>query len=220
MSLKGRIAIRFICLFCFLQQISLLAFSQHYNCEEAMMQCIQLIDSKFSAPAYKKAANAFETIASFEKNKWLPYYYASFTNVMLGSMDSNNAVKDNYFEKGKSLIETANQLEPDNSEIIAMKAFALQMYISVAPTKRALSNNATLNNLIAKSIALNTDNPRAYYLKAAQLYYTPPILGGGKKNALHWFTISDQKYKASPNEKLLPHWGAQWVTYMIAQCSL
>ncbi|MCY7409602.1 MAG: hypothetical protein LH473_04960 [Chitinophagales bacterium] len=196
-----------------------LSFSQKYNYETSMLQCINLIDSNFSAPAYIRAAKAFETIASFEKSKWLPYYYASFTNIMLGTMDSDKSSKDKYFESGMIMIDAACKLEPFNSEVIAMKAFALQMYISVAPKSRAIFNHTTLNNLLSKSIELNPENPRAYYLKAAGLFYTPELFGGGKKNALRWFLIADEKYKSAQYETIFPHWGAAWVTYMIGKCN-
>ncbi len=211
--------LRIVSLSMFLLLNAKLSFAQNYNYETSMLQCINLIDSNFSTPSYISAARAFETIAFFEKDKWLPYYYASFTYVMLGTMESDKSTKDKYFESGKIMIDAACKLEPDNSEVIAMKAFALQMYISVAPRSRALFNNSTLNNLLSKSIELNPENPRAYYLKAAGLFYTPELFGGGKKNALHWFLIADEKYKAAQNEILLPHWGADWVTNMIAKCN-
>src|SRR5438477_474836 len=104
---------------------------------------------------------------------------------IIGTMLTDDDAKDVQFEIAKDEIETAEKLSPSNSEVKAMKAFVKQMYISVSPYTRSLQW-PEVNDLIDKAISLDPNNPRAYYLKGAGVFYTPTLMGGGKDKEVHW----------------------------------
>jgi hypothetical protein len=55
-------------------------------------------------------------VGDAEKDKWLPYYYAAYTNYLTGWMNPK-ADKDKVGEKVKDLISKAEAIESNNSEL-------------------------------------------------------------------------------------------------------
>ncbi len=178
---------------------------------KAMEKNIAMIDSagKESAPnTFQDAYNGFERIANANPKEWLPLYYQSFCEVMIGMKQTENIKKDEYYDKAEALINKADSLQPDNSEIYVMKSFINSMKLSVDPQARGQKLGMKSAMLLSKAEQLDKENPRVYFLRGQGLMYTPPQWGGGKDKAIPVLEIAVQKFAAfKPANTIVPHWG-------------
>jgi len=188
-----------------------LSNAQDVKYVKAMEKNIAMIDSagKESSPAsMQNAYNGFERIANANPKEWLPLYYQSFCELMMGMRQTENMKKDEYYEKAEALINKADSIQPDNSEIYVMKSFVSSMQLSVDPQARGQKLGMKSGMLLNKAIQLDPENPRAYFLKGQGLIYTPAQWGGGKDKAIPVLETAVQKFaKFKPANTIVPHWG-------------
>ena len=55
---------------------------------------------------------------------------------MIGMQEKENNLKDERFDKAKNLVDKADAISPDNSEIYVLKSFIIGMMISIDPMTR------------------------------------------------------------------------------------
>ncbi len=194
--------------------IVLIAFSaiaEDAKYVKAMEKNIGLIDSansKGSSNAIQDANNGFERIVAANPKEWLPLYYQSFCEVMMGMRQTENSKKDEYYDKAEALINKADSLQPENSEIYVMKSFVTSMKLSVDPQARGQQLGMRSGMLLGKALQLDPENPRAYFLKGQGLLYTPEQWGGGKDKAIPVLETAVKKFEQfKPKNSILPHWG-------------
>src|SRR5690348_16859999 len=100
-------------------------FAQSEKFVKAMEEKVALIDSENTVDSWKDLANSFERIADAEKTQWLPYYYASYCNIMAGynsmpqdgGFGDNSSITDPYADKAEGLLNKATNLSKENAEI-------------------------------------------------------------------------------------------------------
>ncbi len=160
----------------------------------------------------------FERIGEAEKDKWLPYYYAAYTNYLTGWMNPK-ADKDKVGEKSKELITKAEVFEPDNSEIYCLKQMVAILQMTVDPMSRWQSYGAEARSDIEKAIKADPNNPRIYYLNGQTLMNTPEAFGGGKAVAKKLFEKALELYKTfKPASAFHPDWGKEQAEKLLAAC--
>lgn len=178
---------------------------------KAMEKNIGLINSANSEESttdYQDAHNGFERIAGANPKEWLPLYYQSFCKLMMGIMQTENVKKDEFYDKAEALINQADALQPDHSEIYVMKSFVISMKISVDPQSRGQQLGMKSSMLLGKAIELNPENPRSYFLKGQGLLYTPAQWGGGKDKAIPVLEMAMRKFtKFKAVNSIMPDWG-------------
>ncbi len=178
---------------------------------KAMEKNIAMIDSanQKSTPAlFQDAYNAFERIGNANQKEWLPLYYQSFCELMMGMRQTENLKKDEYYDKAEALINKADSLQPDNSEIYVMRSFVTSMQLSVDPQARGQKFGMKSGMLLGKALQLDPENPRAHFLRGQGLLFTPPQWGGGKDKAIPELEIAVQKFaKFKPASSIMPNWG-------------
>lgn len=186
----------------------------------AMENALKTMDTATALSSWQQSANVFERIANAEKTQWLPYYYAAYANATLGMKEKSNKVKDNYFDKATYLINKADSLSPENSEILTVQAYVMQGQIQVNPMSRGSKYGPESGKLLEKAISLNPENPRPYLLKGIGLYFTPPMFGGGQDKGCPVINESLLKYESykSP-DAILPYWGKENAVYFAGQCA-
>ncbi|MDO8550569.1 MAG: hypothetical protein Q7S39_10540, partial [Ignavibacteria bacterium] len=163
-----------------------------------------------TASSFQLIANSFERIANAEKDKWLPYYYASYLLAVATFMDTVAERKDSYLDKADLLIALADSLQPDNSEIYTVKAVISQGRLIVDPQNRWMKYGPLFSNLISKARELDTTNPRPVFVYAQSVLYTPEQFGGGRDKALPIFKEAEEKFKNfEPESELHPNWGEE-----------
>lgn len=167
---------------------------------------------------------AFERIADAEKTKWLPYYYAALTQVnaafFLG-MDNMKAEKtDPMADKAEAMINKANALNPDNSEIYVVKKMVASLRMMGDPMNRYMQYGPVAEEALQNALKLNPENPRIYLLQAQDKYFTPEQFGGSKEEAKKLFEMAQKKYALfKPASELEPTWGKPAVEYFLAELS-
>ncbi len=186
--------------------------------EKAMKKNLSKIDSAMNVGSLLDVANVFERIAFAEKDKWLPYYYASFMLTLASFTDTTADNKDGYLDKADNFINIADSLEEDESEIYVLKGMIAQARMQVDPMNRWMKYGPIANNNFLKAMKIDTLNPRPEYLQGVSLYYTPEQFGGGPAPAKRLLEKSLDKYNQFvPDNDLMPNWGREMTEQMLEQ---
>ena len=202
---------------CFL--LSVLVHGQDAKYMLAMQKNVSILDSAKEISSFQNVNNAFERIGNANQTEWLPLYYQSYCDVMIGLKQEGNDKRDEYYDRAEKLIGRAESLSPDNSEIAVLQAFITSMQISVDPMTRGQKLGMQSSMFISKAIQLDKENPRAYLLKGSGLMYTPEQYGGGKEKAIPVLEMAVAKYKSfKPASPVMPHWGEARANAVLEQC--
>lgn len=185
---------------------------------EAMKKNFAQMDSMRTVENMVDLTNAFLRIASAEKDKWLPYYYASQLFVLTSFTDTVNSKKDGYLDEAVKILAIADSLQPNESEIYVLKGLVCQARLQIDPMNRYMQYGFEMNDNFDKAIALDPTNPRPEYLRGVTLFYTPEQFGGGAKAAKPLLEASLKKFKEFvPKNDLMPHWGQRQLEAYLTQ---
>ncbi|MEO8173431.1 MAG: hypothetical protein ABI581_10120 [Sediminibacterium sp.] len=186
--------------------------------ESGMTRGLEQMKAAKTTEEFLAASAFFERIGEAEKDKWLPYYYAAYSNYITGWINPK-ADKDKISEKSKDLIAKAEALEPNNSELFCLRQMIATQQMTVDVMARYQSYGVEASNAIEKAIKADPSNPRAYYLKGQNLMQTPEAFGGGKAVAKKLFEKSLELYKTTkPASPLHPDWGQADMEKLLAAC--
>ncbi len=203
--------------------ISLVSFSQSEKYTKAMEQLVPAVDTTTSADKLTNLANSFQRIADAEKNQWLPYYYAALTNVSAGYMMSMGqmgmaAKTDPIADKAETLLNKAEELSKDNSEIFIVKKMIASLRLIGDPQNRYMTYGPAAEQALATAKTLNPANPRVALLQAQDKFFTPEQFGGSKTEAKKLFEESIKQYETfKPESNIHPNWGLKQAQLFLAQ---
>lgn len=199
--------------------IALNASAQNSKFEKAMIKNVNMMDTVTTVETWQTVTNNVERMAAAEPNEWLASYYAGYSNLMLGLNQKDNTTKDSYFDRALSFINKADSIQPNNSEIYALRGFALSMKISVDPMQRGMTLGPQSGIYISKAKELDPSNPRPWMLQGQSAMFTPEQYGGGKAKALPLLETAVEKYKNFKLENpVMPHWGEKRTKDVLEQC--
>ena len=209
-----------IILFSIASIFSLATMAQSEKYTGAMKKNIALIDAAFAKPDdLLSLANTFERIGTSEKAEWLPFYYAALCRVNYAFMQKDPAGNDPIAEKATMLINTADSLKPNNSEISCLKSMIASAQMMVNPQQRYMQYGAASQKELQKAIQQDPTNPRPYMLKGQGLKYTPENFGGGCKTAMPQLEIAMEKFSVfKPESEIYPNWGKSYTEGIIKEC--
>lgn len=197
------------------------AFAQSDKYLTAMKANVMAIDTAFKNPqSLLTLAASFERIAEKEKNQWLPYYWAAFCQVNYTYMIEDKTKTDPIADKAEQLLNKADSLQPDNSEISCVYSMIASARMLVDPMTRYMQYGMKSGNYLEKAITQNPENPRPYYLRGQGLRYTPEQFGGGCKPAMDELNKAAEKFKTfKPSSEIDPNWGEARTTMLINDCT-
>ncbi len=197
------------------------SFAQNEKFVAAMKKNIAQLDSGFSNPQlFITLANNFERIATSEKNQWLPFYYAAYCRVNNGFTQKDQTGNDAIAEYATKLINSADSLMPNNSEISCVKSMIASLQLMVNPQARYMQYGAVSQKALAMAMQQDASNPRPYMLRGQSLKYTPEAFGGGCKKALAPLATAVEKYTTfKPSSDIAPNWGKNYTEGMVKECS-
>ena len=199
--------------------VAVSVFGQDAKYMKIMQSSIAVLDTAKEMSVWQNTNNTFERIGNANPGEWLPLYYQSFSSVMMGIKQTENGKKDEYYDRAQILVEKADSMNPNNSEIYVLKALINSMKISVDPMTRGQKLGMQSAMLNSKAIELDKENPRAYLLKGSGLMYTPPQYGGGNDKALPVLEEAVAKFKTfKPSSTIMPHWGESRAIEVLEQC--
>lgn len=181
---------------------------------------IAAIDTSFKNPQnLLDLANKFERIATAEKTQWLAYYYAALCQVNYTYMEQDKTKIDAIADKASELIDKADVLQPNNSEISCIKSMIASAHMMVNPMQRFMEYGPEAQSFIDAAMQQDPTNPRPEYLKGQGLKYTPEQFGGGCATAKPVLQSSLAKHNAfKPASEIHPNWGKQRVEMLIGEC--
>ncbi len=183
-----------------------LAFGSEY--EEAMKAGIKDLYAARSLNEYQQVASKFERIASVESAQWLPRYYAGYAYVIMSSLDSVAENKDKYLDLSKQQIDKAAEIEPNNSELLALEGFNHMIRVSIDPGSRGQEYSGLSMQALNKAVAIDSENPRALYLLARMSYGTAQFFGGSTEESCQMLEKSLQLFETKqPASEIAPAWG-------------
>lgn len=186
--------------------------------EAAMGRGLQQMEAAKTAEDMTAASAFFERVGEAEKDKWLAYYYAAYTNYLTGWMNPK-ADKDKVAEKSKELITKAEAISPNNSELYCLRQMTAIQQMTVDPMTRYQSYGTEINTNVAKAKQADPNNPRAYFVDAQYWKNVPEAFGGGKAAAKKLVEKSLELYKTfQPASPLHPTWGKSDAEKLLAAC--
>ena len=199
---------------------SLVTLAQSEKYLGAMKKNIALLDSAYAKPDnFTSLANTFERIGTSEKTEWLPFYYAAYCRVNYAFMQKDPSGNDEIAAKATTLINTADSLQPNNSELSCLKSMIATLQMLVNPQQRYMQYRASIEKEMQKAMQQDPTNPRSYMLKAQNLKSTPEQFGGGCKTALPQLQIAMEKFATfKPQSEIYPSWGKAYTETMVKEC--
>jgi hypothetical protein len=201
-------------------------FAQSEKYKSAMKEKIAVLDTSRDLNALKDMSAAFERIGDAEKTQWLPYYYAALSLINAGNLvyiaNPSNVEElkkiDPLAERAEQLIDKADALSQNNSEIYAAKKMAATLRMMVDPMSRYMQYGAKAQEALETAKKLNPENPRIYLLEGEDKFYTPEQFGGSKTEAKKLFDEALKKYDSfKPASDIDPNWGKNMVEYFLNQ---
>lgn len=202
-----------------LVSVAATSFSQSDRFKQAMATNLKKFDSASTADDMLALSNSFERIGDAEKTQWLPYYYAALTYAFHAYMKNTPSSNDTYASKTEELINKAEALEKNNSEIACVKSIIASLRMIVDPQSRWQSFGATVQQEIEKAKSLDPANPRPYFLQGQNLRYTPQEFGGGCATAKPALEEALKKFETfKPASEMHPNWGKGQLVTMLEGC--
>lgn len=184
------------------------------------------LDSNNTVDSWKDLANSFERIADAEKTQWLPYYYASYCNIMAGYMSlpqdgsfgDNSAIADPFADKAETLLNKADGLSKDNAEIYIVRKMVHGLRMMGNAMARFMTETPKAAEALEKAKALNAAIPRIFILEGQDKFYTPEQYGGSKDEAKVLFEKAKAQFETfKPESSIAPNWGRSTVAYFLSQ---
>jgi tetratricopeptide (TPR) repeat protein len=186
---------------------------------EAMKKNIQLVYEAKEISQFQEAVNSFQRIASAEKNRWEPFYYIAFGNVMMANFEQDGAGKDRYLDEAVKALTQAQALAPEESEISALEGFIHMIRLTVDPQTRGMVHAPQAMQAYEKALKQNSQNPRAFALLAQMQFGTAKFFNSSTAEACANNSKAIElldSYK-SDNE-LAPSWGRRMAEGLTEAC--
>jgi hypothetical protein len=191
---------------------SIRAWGQEDRYTSAMNSAIDLLDQASDPGEFTESANRFERIATAEKSRWLPYYYASYSLVVMSFEESDGGQRDLILDRAQELLDQALELGPKESELHVLQAFLYPSRIMVDPMGRGMLYIEKVFATLETAKTLDPDNPRIYFLEGINKLNLPSSMGGGADVAKPILEEALVKYEAFANpDPLWPDWGEESV---------
>ncbi|OOG70562.1 hypothetical protein [Algoriphagus sp. A40] len=197
-----------------------LAFAADPAYENAMKKQIAAMSTIQSADESQSVANGFLRIAEAKSEEWLPLYYAAYIQSTAAFRFEVN--KDQFFDQALELVNKADKIAPNNSEITALKGYIIMGKLSVDPMNRGQEMSPLALQTFGKAIALDKENPRATTLMAQMELGMSQFFGSGPEKACGLARVGLELYAKEETKitdgYLLPAWGKNLAEQVANSC--
>ncbi len=196
------------------------SFAQSEKYLSAMKKNLSTVDEAMKTPeTIQVLGDNMERIAKAEKTEWLPFYYAAFFKANAAFRGSSFEGADPVADALDKLLDEANTLSPNNSEISTLRAMVATLRMLVDPQQRFMTVGADVEKYLQLAMKEDPTNPRPYYFKGNSLKSTPEMFGGGCEAAMKLLTVAKEKFLVfKPASDIAPSWGMQQTQEVIASC--
>lgn len=200
-----------------------IARAQENDYAQQMQTALAQFNKATTVADLKASVGVFEKIATLFPNEWLPWYYAATGNARIGFLYQDDGEKIEPFSKdGEQQIRKARSLldstkKQELSEVFCVMSMVYRTKVFINPMTYGREFGPRSQQYLEQSRKLNPGNPRALYLDGWVKYYSPKMYGGDKQAARQLFTDALAALGKETNTGLLPHWGQQECTAMLAK---
>ncbi|MEZ5047609.1 MAG: hypothetical protein R2831_11530 [Chitinophagaceae bacterium] len=196
-----------------------LSFAQSEAYMTTMKGLLKKMSAATNVEAFQAAGNGFERVANAETKEWLPRYYAANCLIMQAFMLQDKSKVDPLIDAAENWLNEAKALS-ESEEITCLRSLCKSARIGVDPMTRGMKYGMESKELLEFAKKVNPNNPRIYFLEAQNIMYTPEQFGGGKAKAKPLFEKAVALYeKFTPENELMPIWGASEAKKMLEACS-
>lgn len=193
----------------FLIQVSFAQTKENSGYNEAMLGLLNKLNKAEKPEALTAVKNGFLRVAAIDSTQWLPFYYAAYAGILETYRLQGDAV-DKVLDEVDRYLEKATRLTKNLDEVLVLQSWAASARIMVNPMTRGAKYGMQSSNFLSRAQGINPSNPRIYFLKGQNAFYTPEQFGGGKKIALENLTLAQQLYgKFKLENDLMPNWGKE-----------
>ena len=187
--------------------------------ESAMASAIQKLNVANSLEDCVKASSTFERIAVAEKDKWLPYYYASLGYIWTSHRTVDGQEIDGYLDQAQALVEKAGELSPDNDEIVTLQGYIYMMKVAVDPPSRGQKYSGKAMKEFGKAVGMNSNNPRALLLLGKMQMGTDQFFGNDLSESCGIIMKAAQMFEnQNSKNKIDPAWGKEMSEMFMKEC--
>ncbi|HNP94904.1 MAG TPA: hypothetical protein PKJ63_04725 [Cyclobacteriaceae bacterium] len=187
--------------------------------EQAMLKNIEAVYDAETPEGLQQAVNAFERIGGAEKDKWEPFYYASFGYVMMSVREQDATKKDGLLDKAQEVLKKASAINSQESEIVALEGFIYMMKVTVDPASRGQQYSGLAMQTFGKALGMNPENPRALALMAQMELGTAQFFKSPIDKACATAKGALEKFDSfQSNNPLAPRWGRYNAMMVVNQC--
>ncbi|NAS32845.1 hypothetical protein GTQ40_17840 [Flavobacteriaceae bacterium R38] len=130
--------------------------------EQGMTKAFELWD----AQKPMEASNMFERISSAEKENWIPYYYVVQINTIYSFNEKDEEKLTLQLAKAKEFLDKAQQISPDNPELIVLEALINTAWVAYDGQKYGMTLAPKNTELYIKALKIAPENPRVLLSKA------------------------------------------------------
>lgn len=176
---------------------------------DAMMGLLTKLSKADKPEALTSIRNGFARVAAIDENQWLPYYYAAYAGILESYQMEGDAI-DRILDEVDANLDKAPRLQCKMDEVMVLQSWAASARIMVNPMTRGAKYGMKAADFLTRAEAINPGNPRIFFLRGQNAFYTPEQFGGGKKVAMPNLILAQQHYKAFKLEnELMPNWGKE-----------
>ena len=166
------------------------------------------------------AGNRLDLIAAKYTGEWSAHYYAAYAKVVTSYLLEDEKQRDGLIDQAEQALNKSKTLTKTNDEILIMEAYIANARLAVKPMSRYKKYGEIFDAKLTEAAALNTENPRIYFLKGQSIFHTPKAFGGGGRNALSLFEKAAPLFaKESKDDLKKPYWGQDRNSYFITECN-
>ncbi len=186
---------------------------------EIMQKNIEAVYQAKSVEEFQSLANTFHRIAESEKTKWEAFYYEAYAYVMMANVEKEPSKKDGMLDASLKALESARNLQPGESEVVALEGFVHMIRVTVDPASRGQQYSGMAFQAFNKAVAMNPENPRALALLAQMEFGTAQFFGSSTADACATITKAIEKFEnQKPASLLSPMWGKNMALGLKNKC--
>lgn len=198
--------------------ISTTVFAQT-SYEQAMTSALGKISQTKAGDDFVALSNTFTRIGDKEKNQWLPYYYAAYSQILKGRqlMQQNQTQSlDAVADAAQKSLDQAMALNKESAENYILEKMIHGLRLMVNPQERYMTEGMLGSQALDQAKKLDPENPRITLQEAEDVYFMPPMVGGSKEEGLKLFQKALNQFKNYKVKSALdPNWGQEEAEYFL-----
>ena len=200
--------------------VSLLSMAQKTEFIQTMQETLSEFSKCKNVADFQALGNKFEMIANVEKSEWLPLYYHAHCYIIMSFMEPSDATKkDSYLDVAEKSIAKLVAMVPGESEVFALQSFYYIGRLVVNPMERGQEFSGLSGQAVAKSLALDANNPRAKMIKLQSDIGGAPYMGLDPKSFCPQAKqLLEEWDNFKPKSPIHPAWGKDQVAGIVKGC--